>query len=113
MGIASSYPNARQPERCPFPTRGPASVGQRSSAVKSKPRLLSFERVTSMQPWTRLSCLRVAADTSAYDSARCQSASRELARRSGSARCGGSKWWRSGNVSRVKSGKIAVSRFAI
>ena len=44
---------------------------------------------------------------------RCQSASSELAKWSGSARCGGSKWWRSGNVSTVKSGKITASRSAI
>src|SRR5947208_16978833 len=48
-----------------------------------------------------------------YGSARCQSLSSELARRWGSIRCGGSKWWRSANVSMVRSGKIAANRSAI
>ena len=48
-----------------------------------------------------------------YCSARRQSLSSEPAKCSGSTRCGGSKWWRSGNVSTVKSGNIAASRSAI
>ena len=46
-------------------------------------------------------------------SARAQSSRSDAASRSGSARCGGSKWWRSSNASSVKSENTPARRTAI
>ena len=52
-------------------------------------------------------------DGDAQPLARSQSARSTVAVRSGSIRCGGSKWWRSAKTSSVLSGKIATARSAI
>ena len=56
---------------------------------------------------------RAHCDGDAQPLARSQRARSTVAVRSGSIRCGGSKWWRSGKTSSVMSGKIVVARSAI